>query len=83
MIRIMNKGAMSKSLICRLSFNTSFLKEEPTRFPINELDPNGIRKDARISKDIRVDVYTNPYCYTCTNTTNLNDFCKQCKKELK
>jgi len=42
MIRVMNKSTMSKSLICRLSFNTSFIKEEPYCFTLRELDPNGI-----------------------------------------
>jgi len=50
---------------------------------MRELDPNAIRKDNRISKDVRVDVFTKPYCYTCTNTTPLTSFCKDCKKELK
>lgn len=83
MIRVMNKGAMSKSLICWLSFNTSFIFEEPASFSIWELDPNGIWKDSRISEEIRIDVYTSPYCYKCTNTTRLDEFCKSCKKELR
>ena len=71
MIWVMNKGTMKKSLIAWLSFNTSFIKEEPFSFSMRELDPNGIRKDNRISKNISVEVFTKPYCYVCTNTTPL------------
>lgn len=52
LIRVMNKGAMSKSSILRLSFNTSFLEGPILSLKMRDLDPNHIRKDNRISQDI-------------------------------
>lgn len=49
---------------------------------MRDLDPNGIRKDNRISKDIKVNITTKAYCKVCTSKTELTKLCNECKKEL-
>ena len=82
LIWIMNKGTMSKSEICWLSFNTSFLHDTILEFWMRDLDPNGIRKDSWISKDIWIDLVTKPYCKSCNNKTEIQNLCNACRKEL-
>jgi len=82
LFRIINKGSLKKSLICRFSFNTAFLTEDRLSFSIKELDPCSIKKDSKYSKDFRVNLVTKPRCDECNNQTCLTSLCPHCLLDL-
>ena len=71
LFRLINKGSLKKSLICRFSFNTAFHPEDIISFSIKELDPCSIKKDSKYSKDFRINLLTKPRCDDCSNETPL------------
>lgn len=82
LFRLINKGPLKKSLICRFSFNTAFLTEERLSFSIKELDPCSIKKDSKYSNDFRVNLVTKPRCDDCNNQTPLTSLCPHCLLDL-
>jgi len=50
LFRVMNKGTMKKSLICRFSINSTMFTDAKLSLTIKEVDPCAIKKDKNVSK---------------------------------
>jgi hypothetical protein len=83
LFRVMNKGPLKKSLICRFSFNTAFVTDYQLELSIKEVDPCAIKKDSKISRNFQVDLITKPYCQECSNSIPISELCSDCARELK
>ena len=83
LFRIMNKGPLKKSLICRFSFNTAFVTEPQMELSIKEVDPCAIKKDSKVSKNFQVDLISKPYCQECSPKIPIEELCTDCARQLK
>ena len=80
--KIVHKGALKNSMICRFALNTSFIKENYYEFNKANVDPDSVVKDIRISTDFKVECYFRDVCKICNPTMPLEMLCSMCMKNM-
>ena len=60
--KILHKGSLKNSMICRFALNTSFIKDNYYEFNKATVDPDSVVKDERISNDFKIECYFRDVC---------------------
>lgn len=81
LIRLKSKGSLKSNLICRLSFNTSFVQDRSLGFTIREVDPCRLKKDPK-TQGFQVDIITEEFCKDCTPDMEGRELCTECSREM-
>jgi len=76
-IKVRHNGNLTNTTMCWIGFNTTFISDIQV-FPIETLDPDGMRKDSWYPPTFEIKLESKPICQSCTTELKVSQRCEFC-----